>query len=358
YRHITERRRDPSIVTLDTPTEGTLKIFPVGEKGRDVEIALRTTALAPLAGPIWINGRMAQPVSGEAWRSRLAPHMVAAKDAAVTLVSAEWMDAHTNEMERIVSGKDAVACESCGLQSFSLDSPTFRSDLRRHVRMCWKEVQASGRGIMPSLSFTRTEPERRVYRDGKYETDPATNITVATLSELPRDCRLPESFLTTLRREFPGVEAFGDRPLDGWYALETEDGGKVAVPYQKGEGALVFAKVKGATVDGGKWSEGAKLWAREREAFLKPALDLRKELLDGTRATGVLTTRSAYLAVETSAQEKALRQKEMEALYGNKAFVFEEPLEEPTSGDAPGLFLLLGGFLVVLLVRRKRRMSL
>lgn len=358
YRHITEQRRDPSIVTLDTPTEGTLKIFPVGEKGRDVEIALRTTALAPLTEPVLINGRIAQPVSVEAWRSRLAPHMVAAKDAAVTLVSAEWMDAHTNEMERIVFGKDVVACESCGLQSFSLDSPTFRSDLRRHVRMCWKEVQSSGRGIMPSLSFTRTEPERRVYRDGKYETDPATNITVVTLSELPRDCRLPESFLTTLRREFPGVEAFGDRPLDGWYALETEGGGKVAVPYRKGEGALVFAKVKGATVDGGKWSEGAKLWAREREAFLKPALDLRKELLDGTRATGVLTTRSAYLAVETSAQEKALRQKEMEALYGNKAFDFEEPSGEATSGDAPGLFLLLGGFLVVLLARRKRRMSL
>ena len=136
--------------------------------------------------------------------------------------------------------------------------------------------------------------------------------------------------------------------------LETEDGGKVAVPYRKGEGALVFAKVKGATVDDGKWSEGAKLWAREREAFLKPALDLRKELLDGTRKTGALTTQSAYLAVETSAQEKALKQKEMEALYGNKAFDFEEPPEEsPTSSDAPGLFLILGGFLVVLLLRRK-----
>ena len=124
------------------------------------------------------------------------------------------------------------------------------------------------------------------------------------------------------------------------------------MPYRKGEGALVFAKVKGATVDDGKWSEGAKLWAREREAFLKPALDLRQELLDGTRRTGVLTTQSAYLAVETSAQEKALKQKEMEALYGNKAFDFEEPLKEPTSGDAPGGLLILGGFLIVLLIRR------
>lgn len=151
---------------------------------------------------------------------------------------------------------------------------------------------------------------------------------------------------------FQVAKAFGDRPLDGWYLLETESGGKVAVPYRKGEGALVFAKVKGAKVDDGKWSAGAKLWAREREAFLKPALDLRKELLDGTRSTGVLTTQSAYLAVETAAQEKALKQKELEALYGNKAFDFEEGEPEQTSSDAPGMFLILGGFFVVFLVRK------
>ena len=72
--------------------------------------------------------------------------------------------------------------------------------------------------------------------------------------------------------------------------------------------------------------------------------------MDGTRETGVLTTQSAYLAVETSAQEKALKQKEMEALCGNKAFDFEEPAQ--TSSDAPGMFIILGGFMIVFLVRR------
>ena len=208
-------------------------------------------------------------------------------------------------------------------------------------------------GVMPSFAFTREVPAGWKNVDGHSIRTLATNEVVTSLVDLPKDYRLPEAFLTTLRRELPGVEAFGDRPLDGWYALDTEDGGKVVVPYRKGEGALVFAKVKGAWVEDGKWSEGAKLWAREREAFLKPALDLRKELLDGTRRTGVLTTQSAYLAVETSAQEKALKQKEMEALYGNKSFDFEEPSPSQTSSDAPGLFLILGGFLVVLLVRRK-----
>ena len=85
---------------------------------------------------------------------------------------------------------------------------------------------------------------------------------------------------------------------------------------------------------------------------MKPALDLRKELLDGTRTTGVLTTQSAYLAVETSAQEKALKQKEMEALYGDKSLDFEEPEDETvTSSDAPGLLVLLLGFLLFALMR-------
>ena len=349
YRHITEQRRDPSIITLDTPTSGTLKIFPVGEQGRDVEITLRTAKKVPFVEPIWIGERKVR--SDMVWIEQICG-IVTAKDADVTLVSPAWMDAHTNELESVVFGEDVFAYESCGLHSFSLDSPTFKSDLRRHLRLCWKDVQEFGHGVMPSFEFTYHVSAHRGYgKNGGYRI-PATNMVVRSLVELPKDYRLPESFLTTLRREFPGVEAFGDRPLDGWYMLETEDGGKVVVPYRKGEGALVFAKVKGAWVEDGKWSEGAKLWAREREAFLKPALDLRQELLDGTRTIGVLTTQSAYLAVETSAQEKSLKQKEMEALYGDKAFDFEEPPKEPTSGDAPGVLLILGGFMIVLLIRR------
>lgn len=340
YRQITRQRRDPSIITLDTPTTGTLKIFPVGEEGRDVEITLRATALAPLTEPIVIGEQTVRP--SVLWGGPVA-ELVTAKDVAVTLVPAAWMDAHTNESVEV--------CVDCDPPVYSLDDPEFKGDLRRDMRQL-----ANGQWtiIDPFMEFTYHVPAHRGYgENGGYQI-PETNVVIRSLVELPKNRRLPESFLTTLRREFPGVTAFGDRPLDGWYMLETEDGGKVAVPYRKGEGALVFAKVKGATVDDGKWSEGAKLWAREREAFLKPALDLRKELLDGTRQTGVLTTQSAYLAVETSAQEKALKQKEMEALYGNKAFDFEEPPEQPaTSGDAPGMALILGGFLVVLLMRRK-----
>ncbi len=346
YRHITAQWRDPSIITLDTPTTGTLKIFPVGEKGRDVEIMLRTTALAPLCEPIMIGEQTVRPIV--VWGGPVA-ELVTAKDADVTLVSAAWMDSHTNEVLRIR--------EKCGINTLSIDDPEFKGDLRRLVRMCATTLlpDEAGESVLePSFEFVYHVPAHRGYGDdGGYQI-PATNRVVASLADLPKDYQLPNSFLTTLRRELPGVKAFGDRPLDGWYVLEAEGGGRVAVPYRKGESALVFAKVKGATVDDGKWSEGAKLWARENKAFLKPAIDLRKELLDGTRETGVLTTQSAYLAVETSAQEKALKQKEMEALSGDKAFSFEEP-ESPTSSDAPGILLILGGFAVIVLSCRLMR---
>ena len=340
YRHITEQRRDPSIITLDTPTSGTLKIFPVGEQGRDVEITLRTAAACgPLDGPIWI-GEKAVGVTFQVW-SGLCSGLVTAKDAAVTLLSSHCMNSHTNELVKVVQDRE--------VKRFSLDDPTFKSDLRRFVRTQANALTTNALVRVPTFEFKRFVPERHVYKDGKHTRVPASNEVFSVLTAQ----HVPESFLATLRREFPGVAAFGDRPVDGWYFWTTEAGGKVAVPYRKGEGALVFAKVKGAREDSSAWSDGAKLWARENEAFRKPALDVRKELLDGTRRTGVLTTQSAYLAVETSAQEKALKQKEMEALMGNKSFDFEEP----SSGDAPGLLLLLGGFLVVLVVARIRRLQ-
>ncbi len=327
YRHITEQRRDPSIITLDTPTSGTLKIFPVGQQGRDVEITLRTAApCGPLDEPIWIGGKVVG-VTSQVW-SGLCSELVTAKGAAVTLLSAHWMNSHTNELFKVVQDRE--------VKRFSLDDPTFKSDLRRFVRAQANALATNAFVRVPTFEFKRFVPERHV---GKHTRVPATNEVFSVLTAQ----HVPESFLATLRREFPGLAAFGDRPVDGWYRLETEVGGKVAVPYRKGEGALVFAKVKGAKEDVSAWSDGAKLWARENEAFRKPALDVRKELLDGTRRTGVLTTQSAYLAVETSAQEKALKQKEMEALMGNKSFDFEEP----SSGDAPGVLLLLGGFLAI-----------
>ena len=102
----------------------------------------------------------------------------------------------------------------------------------------------------------------------------------------------------------------------------------------------MFANLKGATKIGGAWAEGAKAWELENNAFLKPALDVRRELLEMTRKTGTLTTKSAYIVVESAAQEKGLKQKEMESLHGDKSLDFDESVADKT-GDAPGFLVLL-----------------
>ena len=93
----------------------------------------------------------------------------------------------------------------------------------------------------------------------------------------------------------------------------------------------------------GAGEQGAKAWELENRAFLKPALDVRRELLEMTRKTGTLTTKSAYIVVETAAQEKGLKQKEMESLHGDKSLDFDESAAEKS--DAPGFALLAAALL-------------
>lgn len=320
YRRITEELRDPSIITLDTPNEGTLKIFPVGANGRDVEITLRRSTLCPNDEPIHLGDAEIPLPETSAERSA---RLVVAKDAELTLIPAAWMSAHINELVEAVEG--------CATVSFSLNDPSFESDLRRYVRM-QARIAPFAPGVMPAIVF-----DRKLL---------STNEIVRVLTPKEVSAKL----LTALRREYPGLRAFGDRPLDGWFIFETETNGKVCVPYRAGEGAIVFARLKGAIQDDGAWSEGAKLWMRENEAFMKPTLDVRRELLEGTRRTGVLTTQSAYLAVETSAQEKSLQLKERMALHGKMSFDFEEP--DPTEADAPTFVWLLIGLPVAWVLRR------
>ena len=102
-------------------------------------------------------------------------------------------------------------------------------------------------------------------------------------------------------------------------------------------------------------AEGAKAWELENKAFRKPALDVRRELLEMTRSSGTLTTKSAYIAVETAAQEKGLKQKELESLHGDKSLDFDESTAEKS--DAPGFLILLALLAPLLLWKRLSRMG-
>ncbi len=349
YKMITAQRRDPSIVTLDSPTEGTLKVFPVGEKGREVELRVRLpdrtsarnvislAAVPPPArrewrkvGAKWQTVEVTPPPPSRdrlAWRALANPDFRAdrrcvlrtAAGAEVSVVSSAWMERHLAELKTVRTVR----------KDLSLASPLAFRAVRRLLRTEAKSLPAKLRAGEPVVQVAFSSP---------------TNKPVKALSATEK---------ATLRRELAGETALEDASVKGWFILPAADGGDVAVPYREGRDALVFAKVKGAEETGGAWAEGAKAWALDNEAFLHPAIDARGDLLAAARRTGTLTTAAAYIAVETSTQEKALKLKEREALRGNKAFDFEEG--EATPSSAPGLFSLLVGLLLVLLVGSGRR---
>lgn len=321
YDKITERFLDPSIVTLDTPTAGTLKVCPVGRDGREVELTVRLPSGAASPFVVALNGRrVANPLYAAGGECPI----FAAVGAAVSVVPEEWMAVHTNELVAVSHGE---------AEKFFADDPELMRKLRRRLREAAASLGSNANGVLPAFEFFAS----------------VTNETPFAAA----NCISP-SDRRTLWRELPGIESLGDRPLDGWFFLDAEDGGRIAVPYRMGDGgAVVFAALKGATKIDGAWAEGAKAWELENRAFLKPALDVRRELLEMTRRTGTLTTKSAYIAVESAAQEKGLKQKEMEALHGDKSLDFDESTAE--KGDAPGFFVLLAVFLPFALWRRRVR---
>ena len=217
-------------------------------------------------------------------------------------------------------------------ETYDATDPELMPKLRRRLRQAAASLAAEATGRLPALVFT----------------SPTNDLLHVALAP-----HLSGRDRATLRRELPGLEPLGDRPLDGWFFLAREEGGTVAVPYRKGDGgAVVFANLKGATKVGGAWAAGAQAWELENKAFLKPALDVRRDLLDLTRTTGTLTTKSAYIVVETVAQEKGLKQKEMESLHGDKSLDFDESAAVK-SGDAPGFLVLLAIFAAVLFFSRR-----
>ena len=345
YRKITEQRRDPSIVTLDSPDSGSFKIFPVGEKGREAELSIRlpsktasreiiSFAAVPPApktvrtmdsdGKWKYEKEPEKPLEWDAVANpdyAPSPAMYRASGAEVSVVGADWMEAHLDSLVR--PGRDEGS--QVAVVDFDGTDRELWSKVRRATRAAAREFAETGR--FTDFGFTSNTV------DAAYE-------------------KIDDAKMAILRREFPGQIGFKDTsPVEGWFLLPKAGGGRTAVPYRKGEGAVVFAALEGAVEVTGKWADGAKAWELENKAFLKPALDVRAELLKATRETGALTTKSAYIAVESAAQEKGLKQKEAEALFGNQNLEFEEPASE--SSDAPGLLLLLA-FAAVFFALRKR----
>ena len=393
YRKITDQRHDPSIVTLDSPTEGTLKVFPVGDKGRDVELTVILPSPAASRTLItFASGSAAKAVATPDYPPDAAAALLVPSGAPFPVVVTEaFKAAHAEEAlppstnaVYIVVDESALAARDGGAEALAKDMESAASAAGAIEGATLWTVQAhSTTTILPY-------PERRAIRErGGLDAYSTLRTVLRHAASNLAGCNLPYVVFVgpnwdaalahvrpaqwrDVREEFPGVPAVAlcpatpngpaalrDYPIPGAaacgraFVLSSPDGGAHLVPAD-GAASIVFADVaggKGTRVEGARWNAGAALWRRDREGFLNPALDLRRELLEGARKCGVLTSRTSSIAVETSAQEKALRLAERKALGADKSLEFEEP---PDSSDAPGMLLLLLGAAAVAVLPRAR----
>ncbi|MBR6021470.1 MAG: PEP-CTERM sorting domain-containing protein [Kiritimatiellae bacterium] len=350
-----QRAQDPLLVTLDTPTEGRLRLFPVTkDEPRELELKVRlpaagtASAVVEFRAPGWKQTRTRGEKDEETghWKpveevdqhdatdwifadspegaGSAAAEMWSAEGAEVTLVGPAWFDAHAGEAVHLAPGGEEIV--------FAPADPDLARKLRRVLRQAWRRLEADGPAAgTPRVAFSGNGA-------------PA----------------LSDADKRMLRREFPGLEWLGDAPVDGWFFLPAEDGRSVPVPWRPRQGALVFARLAGAKPASAVWSDGAKAWALEERSFRYPGEDHRADLLALTRETGVLTTQSAYIVLENTIQEKELSLDEKRALAANKSMEFHETAPEPpASGAAPEpstlALLALGASALVAAQRRKRK---
>lgn len=357
YRKIAHQRaQDPLLVTMDTPTEGRLRLFPVTkDEPRELELKVRIPAenwhhcTELFRAPGWNRSRTDWEKNAETgrwerkeivdhheatywqtadgWAEVLddwPPKMIAAEGADVTYIGPWWFDHHDSEAVQLAPGGEETVFDSA--------DPDLPRKLRRVLRQAWRRLEADGPAAgTPRVAFT--------------------GDAAPTLSDADQ---------RTLRREFPGLDWLGDDPVESWFFLPAVDGRSVPVPWRQGQGALVFARLAGAKPVGGPWAEGAKVWALENRAFLYPGEDHRAELLALTRETGVLTTQSAYIVLENTIQEKELSLDEKRALAAGKSMEFHETAPEPpASAAAPEpstlALLALGAALLTLRSRLRRK---
>jgi hypothetical protein len=335
-----QRALDPLLVTLDSPTEGRVRVFPVSKgEPREVELKVRlpealegTPVVRFPPGPWYrTDGTcgMPAPVAADGG-------ICVAPEAGVSFVSAGWIRAHRDEAVALpVSEAEPVV--------FAADDPDLVRKLRRFQRAKRRQLEAEGAdAVLPRAEFRDAAGNRA----GK-----------------PADGVVSEADRRMLLREFPELpwhQGEGDS-VAGWFFLPREGGGTVPVPCPpEDRGALVFAPVAGAVPVEGAWAEGAKAWALEERAFRYPGEDHRAELLALTRKCGVLTTQSAYVVLENTIQEKELSLDEKRALAGNKEMEFHETAPEPpVPGAAPEpgtlALLALGAATLAAAARRRKR---
>jgi len=403
YQQITRReRRDPAILTLESPQNGLLRVFPVPpNEVREVELTFIMPA--GFAHAVQLGD------TEIAWSPKLPDSARACFAAGVLVASPAWI-AHQAEPLRESTTWTVIDCSAeTGLTSDAAEallraqpaaafSKTFtllaaNAETRTAETSLTMLCPALDKTLLPrhaGLDAARTL--RQIVR--QHRTNDSNRQVVSRLRILLVGdgwsralAALPAGDWQAIRDEAPDLDTLtcitstgnttsfpvpDARPTDRFLAVRIGTENRL-LPATDQQAAVFFTANSDpipapATLDGKplpdltmlgsetRWARGARAWRLQRLFDEQPRRrELRRTILAASRTADVQTTCGSSIVVEDAAQRKMLLVRQAEALGGHQALDFDDPPDNPLKADAPGALLLGGGLMLVLLLRRLSR---
>ena len=382
YRQITEvERRDPAILTLDTPERGLLRVFPVSRNlPRDLEI----TFLQPvgLHGEIKIGDTVFQINTDDAVWPDWWPEEYGGKcDHSTWIIVDSSENGFTPDKVR-----EAIIAFQLKLFEKIVDrreksgSPITWDTNEFIQKISERFALLDGETIIISANAeTKTTPGLYLYEESELGTadmflpNRFGLDAVRAIRQLEYGVRMKED--DCFREDMPYMNTLphhvvfvGNRWEEILPTISTKDYGVLqkctivnsdgkVIDFEFQENNLAenrfshehFFSIAPAHLH---WTQGAELWKFQQECYDNGTLNtnFRKILSDSSR-TGILVPQTAYIVVENEAQRKMLKVKQLEAAGAHTAFDFDY---DTTTTDAPGLLLLLAGAGVWWFLRKRR----
>ena len=325
YKQITSQRRDPALLTLDTPEEGLLRVYPVtsalprdleitflqpaGLHGeikigdKKIEIPFNPDTANKLQNPICAGGTLFIPTA----TSTSEPHAIwAVIDSSREGLTREQTKKLLAEQNRpfthilSVNAETKLTTLTGDFNETMLLPNRFGLDAIRAVRQIEHQIRNT-------LSSTQTA--EAVFFGDKWEKHLPKTIDALQRSEIVTTSG------TLITREEP--RRTHTRLYPNTYTPTHPD-------------TLHF-------------SQGAQLWRLQQDCADRGTLNqnFRKLLTESSR-TGILLPQTSYIVVETDAQRKMLAVKQAEAANAHQALDFDY-----VKTDAPSLLLLVLAFVLI-----------
>ena len=358
YKQITTQRRDPAILTLETPERGLLRVFPVShDLPRDLEI----TFLQPagMSGEIKIGDKSYTVESDETLLKAIH-----ADDTIFSLtqfssirIGHPWVVIDVSEKGLTPEQVQALFKGSLPENSGNPHIPYAPLHILL-VNAETKTIITDSGNTPPRIDASVLLPNQfgldavRAVRQIEYQVRTKVYEYVETKPQFSHGCVSVHFVGDQWEALLPKIPAKDCGILQGRVFVTKSDGQEISVrlgdPCSR---THIYPKsFISHFPDHLLWTQGKQLWKLQQDCYDHGTLNanFRKILAESSR-TGILVPQTAYIVVESEAQRKMLAVKQAEAANAHQALDFDY-----VKTDTPSLLVLAIGFGLVMLFRHWR----